>query len=318
MKQKKYRLAEIAVSLGRSVSTIWDELHRNRTRGRYDPAKAHHKAYVRRKYAKYQGMKIVRHDALRKEVTERLMDDQSPEAIAGHVSKYHRQLPAISKNALYRFIAIPYGRRIETHRWFKRRRRRGHYGKRRTLTDRTFIGKRPQYINKRKRIGDAESDFIVSGKSGKGILLVIADRKSRSACLERIVRVSIPRVEESFVAIKQRFPELQTITTDNDLLLQHHKRLEALLRIRIFFCEPHHPWEKGTVENTNKVIRRDIPKGSNISRYSRQFVVRLEAKLNRRPMQCLNDKTPQMVLAEYRRRRDGSTKLTTRNKKRPR
>ena len=109
--------------MGRSPNTISDELRRNRVRGSYDPAKAQHKAYAKRKYAKYQGMKIVHNDSLRKEVCTRLLDDQSPEAIAGYMRR-NKILPSISKNSIYRYIASVYGRRIETHRLLKRQKRR--------------------------------------------------------------------------------------------------------------------------------------------------------------------------------------------------
>lgn len=308
MKKKRYRLTEIAASLGRSVSTIWDELHRNRTRGRYDPTKAHHKAYVRRKYSKYQGMKIIHDPALRREVTERLMDDQSPEAIAGYIRKHRNHLPSISKESVYRFIKSVYGRKIENHRHRKKARRHGRHPKVTMLSHRTFIDKRPKKINARMRIGDAEADFVVSGKSGKGVLLVVADRKSRETFVEQIIRPTIQNAHAAFIRIKGRFPELRTLTMDNDILFAKHEKLAKLLDVKIYFCHPYSSWEKGTVENVNKAIRRDIPKGSDISRYSKHFIESLERKLNRRPMKCLGYRTPQEVLDTYR--------VQQRNKKR--
>jgi len=305
--KKKYTLADIASALGRSVSTIWDELHRNRTRGRYDPEKAHHKAYVRRKYAKYQGMKIVHSAALRKEITARLLDDQSPEAIAGYLRRNHR-LPSISKESIYRFIKSVYGRRIEAHRWLKKHRRRRRRSKTTQLPNRTFIDERPKYINARRRIGDAEADFIVSGKSGKGILLVVADRKSRAVFLERILYPAVHNVHAALLRIKDRFPELRTFTMDNDVLFAKHEELAKLVDVRIFFCHPYHSWEKGTVENANKVIRRDIPKGSDISKRSKRFIGRLEEKLNRRPMKCLDYRSPRELLDGYRRHQNKKTR----------
>jgi transposase, IS30 family len=287
----------------RSPNTISQEIKRNQVARSYDPKKAEHKAYVRRKYAKYQGMKIVEHGALRKEITERLMDDQSPEAIAGFIRR-NRILPSISKDGIYRFVRSVYGRRIENHRKHRRVRRRGGRPKVTSLTNRTFIDERPRHINARSRIGDVEFDFIVSGRSGKGILLVVVDRKSRVTFMERITRVTILDFEQSFLRIKARFPEMTTGTTDNDILLKHHERLAKLLKIKIYFCHPYHSWEKGTVENTNKVIRRDIPKGSNISRYAKHFIEALEQKLNRRPMKCLDYRSPQEMLEAHRKRRN--------------
>lgn len=288
--------------MGRAASAIWNELHRNRVKGAYDPRKAHHKAYARRKYAKYQGKKIVHNVALRNEVDWRLLDDQSPQAVARRITNREKHLPSISKNAIYRYIVSVYGRRIETHRLLKKRRRYRRRGSKKSLSERTFIDKRPSYINERNRIGNFEADFILSGKSGRGILLTVADRRSRASFVEQILRVTIRNVHRAFLRIKQRFPEMRTMTTDNDLLFERHKELEKLLGIKIYFCHQYRSYEKGTIENTNGVIRRDIPKGSDISRYSKRFIERLEAKLNRRPMECLADRTPQEVLDIYRKR----------------
>lgn len=292
--------------MGRAPSAVWNEVCRNRVKRRYAPKKAHHKAYVRRKYAKYQGMKIVHHAALREEVEWRLFDDQSPEAVAGWIRR-KKHMPSVSKDSIYRYIKSIHGRRIETHRYLKKHTRRRKRPKGARLSGRTFIDKRPLYINTRRRPGDAEFDFIVSGKSGKGILLVVVDRKLRASFLEKICPVSIPAVERAAARIKTRYPEWNTGTTDNDVLLQHHQRLEEKTGIRIFFCRPYHAWEKGTVEHMNGVIRRDIPKGADISRYSRYGVQRLEEKLNRRPMKCLAYRTPQEML-ELHRKRTGKNK----------
>jgi IS30 family transposase len=248
-------------------------------------------------------MKIVEHDALRKEITTRLLDDQSPEAVAGAVRR-NRQLPGISKESIYRFIASVYGRRIEAHQWRKKHRRKGRRATSARLPNRTFIDKRPKHINARKRIGDAEADFIVSGKSGKGILLVVADRKSRMAFIERIIQPNIREVHMAFLRITARFLEMKTLTMDNDILFAKHEELAKLLHVKIFFCHAYHSWEKGTVENTNKIIRRDIPKGSDLSKRSKRFIEALERKLNRRPMKCLAYRTPQEILDAYRRDRN--------------
>lgn len=315
LKRKGYSWGHIAAAMDRAKSSLWNEWKRNQVARKYVPKKAHHKAYVRRKYAKYQGKKIVENANLRQEVEWRLLDNQSPHAIAGWL-KCHRKHHAdrASKNAIIRYLASVYGRRIEAALWLHKKKRR--WRTRRTspqkLVGRTFIDQRPKKINERKRIGDAEGDFIVSGKSGRGILLVVTDRKSRASFLERVLPVSIRNVHHAFLRIKARFPELTTLTTDNDLLFAHHEELEKLLAIKIYFCHPYHSWEKGTIENANGVIRRDCPKGSDLSRYSRKFFMKLEAKLNRRPMKILGYRSSQEVLDVHRRR-----VIQAQNKKRP-
>ena len=173
------------------------------------------------------------------------------------------------------------------------------------LKDRVFIDKRPKFIEKRERIGDAEADFIVSGKSGKGVLLVVECRKLRVSFLEIIHEVTIDNVHLAFQKIKNRFPELKTLTIDNDILFQMHKTLENLLKVKIYFCNPYHSWEKGTVENVNKFIRKDIPKGSDLSLYDKKEIKELEKKCNNRFMECLKFATPKEKLQAHRARRAG-------------
>jgi transposase, IS30 family len=309
LSKKGYSLRSIAKVLKRSVSTLSDEISSNSVKGKYDPRKAHHKAYVKRRHSKYQGMKIVSNNNLRKFVEEHLYDDQSPRAISGRIKRIDKNIKYISKSGIYKYILSVYGRRIESHRNKRRQRRRRRRSKYTKLTDRTFIDKRPKYIEKRQRLGDTAADFIESGKTGKGILLVVVDRKIRVVFIEKITTVTIHNVHKSFLKIKQRFPEIRTITTDNDILFQKHKELEKLLNIKIYFCHPYHSWEKGSIENANRYIRRDIPKSSNISSYSRSFIHNLERKLNRRIMVCLKYRTPSEILRKTRGRK---TKRRTR------
>lgn len=272
-------------------------------KGKYDPKKAGLKACVRRKSARFQGRKIVGNSRLRDFVETNLQDDLSPAAIGGRLAGHEHDLPSASKDSIYRFLKSPYGRKIEYERRRKRRLHRKSRKKSEKLTNRKFIDTRPKSIDARSRAGDSEGDFIVSGKSGKGVLLVVVDRKMRISFLELILKVAIEEVHQAFLRIKQRFPEMKTMTTDNDILFRHHEQLEKLLDIKIYFCHPYHSWEKGTVENTNKYIRKDIPKGSDLSKYSKSFIQSVEDKLNRRPMKCLKYFTPFEMLNRYRKRK---------------
>jgi IS30 family transposase len=270
----------------------------------YNPKKANHKAYIRRQQSKYQSKKIVEHKDLKVFVEDALYDGQSPSNIAGRIKEKEKHLPNVGKDSIYSFIKSVYGRKIEAFRKIKKQRKRGRGIKVTKLQDRVFIDKRPKHINERKRVGHAEADFIVSGKSGKGILLTLSDRKIRVSFIEQILDVSIVNVHKAFIRIKKRFPELKSITIDNDILLRHHKKLEILLDTKIYFCNPYHSWEKGTIENTNKHIRKDIPKGSDISRYSKRYIQKIEDKLNRRYMKVTDHETPAEALSRYRKRKN--------------
>lgn len=298
---------KIAKKIKKAYSSVWDEIKRNKVKGKYDAKKAHQKSYSRRKYSKYQGMKVVSSDALQEKVDQLLLDDQSPEAIAGRIAKQEKELPPVSGPSIRRYIKSPYGRKIEIHR-NKRKRKRHHRQRKARLKDRKFIEERSISIQNRRRAGDAEADFIVSGKTGKGILLVVVDRKFRLPFLEQILKPSLEEVTNACLRIKKHYPEWKTMTTDNDLLFQHHKELEKILGITIYFCHPHHPWEKGEIENINGIIRFDIPKSSDISKYSKTFIEKLEAKLQRKIYECLNFLTPAEKMTRYRKRKQAPSR----------
>lgn len=288
--------------MGRGGSAVWNEYRRNKTNGRYDPKKAAHKAYVRRKYSKFQGMKVVAVPTLRDKVETWLLDGQSPEGISKRIRTQEKDLPDISKDSIRRFIKSPYGRGIERHRG-KRKKPRKKRGRKAIWKNKRSIHDRPVSIEKRRYAGDAEGDFIESGRSGRGKLFVMVDRRFRCKFLEKISRPSFTSVKRAGSRIKKRYPEWRTMTTDNDLLFKRHKELEKAWGVKIYFCDTHSPWQKPSIENANKEIRIDIPKGSDISRFSTDFIRRLEAKLNRRFMDCLNSLSPSEALERYRKRK---------------
>lgn len=248
-------------------------------------------------------MRIVQNSKLQNFVEDHLYADHAPRAIEGRLSKHDRHLPYASKDTIYRYIKSPYGRRVEAYRMRKRIKRRKPRPTTKPWKDRVFIDQRPSKINLRKEVGHCEGDFIVSGKSGRGILLVVVDRKLRVSFLEQILKPSVDAVSRASQRIKRRYPEWKTMTTDNDILFQNHQALAQMLGIKIYFCHPYHSWEKGSVENTNKYIRRDMPKHSDISHYSKRFIRRLEIKLNNRPMAVLKYYTPEEMLNRYRKRK---------------
>ena len=298
-----YSVREIADSMNRGKSAIGEEIKQGKTKGVYDPDKAHQKAINRRRNSKFQSMKIVTNKVLREFVENALMENQSVVNIVGRIKHHEKHLPTISKNIIYRFIESPYGRKIEHYRKKQPTKNKRRSKAKEKLQDRTFIDKRPKVINEKKRYGDCEADFILSGRSGRGILLTVIDRKSRLPFIEQIYPVSIENTHKAFLRIQQRFPELTSITTDNDLLFQHHKELARLLGIKIYFCHPYHSWEKGCVENLNKLIRFYIPKGSDISKYSQKYIRNIEQRLSNRYYKVLKYLTPLKVITKYRERK---------------
>lgn len=270
--------------------------------GVYDPKKAHAKSQVRRKAAKFQGKKIVDDHPLREFVEQELLKLQSPAAIAGRLATSLDGLQYASRDTIEEYIRSVHGRQLEYQlkvlkRTHKRQRKRPLVA---SLSNRASINNRPSVITNRERVGDVEADFIVSGKAGTGYLLTVVDRRSRYGFVRKLLPVTIANMEQAFLDVKAQFPELLSVTTDNDILFRYHERLEVLLGVPIYFCDPYSSWQKGSIENYNKHVRKYVPKGTDISRYETDFLATTEARLNARFMRVLGYRTPAECLTAHR------------------
>ena len=276
----------------RSKSVVWYELQKKRKGKAYDAEYAKHLNYVRMRAKRKAGKKIAMHRDLRRFIESALMDDQSPEEIAKRLRRIEKQLPYASASAMRRYIKSPYGRVIEQRRAKILKKRREKRGIRKHILNKRMISERPSKINKRWGLGHMEGDFIVSGKSGKGMVFAVRDRKTRKCVLEKILPVSAAAIDRALGRMKQRYPEIQTMTFDNDILFLEHQRLEKKYGVKIYFCFPHSPWQKPSIEQLNKILRHYIPKSSDISKYSKGFIRHIEAKMNRKFMDVLGSLTP--------------------------
>lgn len=297
--KKKYSIRDIADALRRNPGSISREVKRNSVNGVYDPLKANHKAYVNRKYSKYQGMKVVEDDQLRDYVEKKIEEDWSPEEVAGRIKEIETNIKYVSRGAIYKFVYSVYGRPLEQHLRYKgKKRKQGKRGKIGKLENRIFIENRPKIIEEKQRFGDWEGDFIVSGKSGKGVLIVLYERKSMAVVIRKSLSQRCDVVNQLIKEMTGGFVCFNSLTIDNDISFQRHKELSEMLEASIYFCHPYHSWEKGGVENINKLIRQYIPKASDISKYSDEYIRRVETKLNNRPRKGLQYKTPLEVMIE--------------------
>lgn len=299
LRQKKYSLRDIGRMLKRSAGSLSEEIKNNSVDGRYDPGKAQHKAYVKRKYSKYQGMKVVADIGLRNYVEENIKRDWSPDEISGRLKNIDKNIKYASRQAVYKFVYSVYGRQLERYLRHKgKRRKKKDKTKHAKIENRLFIEKRPKIVSSRGRYGDWEGDLIVSGKNGRGVLLVLHERKSRYPVIERIISRKTSIINQRIYQMIGIFVCFRSLTIDNDISFAKHEQLSAALGAPIYFCRQYHAWEKGGVENTNKLIRQYVPKGSDISEFSEEYIKEIEAKLQNRPRKCLNYKTPLEVMME--------------------
>ena len=166
------------------------------------------------------------------------------------------------------------------------------------LQNRVFIDQRPEHINKREDFGDWEGDFIVSGKDGSGALLVLYERKAEYVAMRKLSSRDTETVNNAIYETTGGMFFLNSLTSDNDISFKKHEELSKLLGAPVYFCFPYHSWEKGGVENMNKLIRRYIPKRTDISKLNDEFIKQIQDKFNNRPRKCLNFKTPYEVMEE--------------------
>lgn len=283
----------IARILGRGIGTVSEEIKRNSVRGAYHARKAEHKAYVRRKYAKADCLKVTSDIFLRRFVEEKLREEWSPEGIAGRLKERQRVIPYASTKAIYKFVYSPYGRQVERCLYSRAVKKKGGPKRNRSVwgDGRKSIAARPKDIEKRRVFGHFEGDFIESGRDGTGSALVLVERKTRYPFLRYTEDRATEAVNRLVMHTLSGTP-VESMTVDNDVSLQKHRELSELIGADIFFCHPQCPQEKGTVENRNKAIRRYLPKRTDLSQYVERFA-EIERKLRNRPMKCLNWRTPQ-------------------------
>lgn len=294
---KGYSRKKIAEILGRSRNSVSREIKINSVNGIYDPDKADRKSRNRRRDSKYQGMKVVGDKDLRNYVEDKIRLYWSPENISDRIKNIDRHIKYASTKGIYKFLYGSHGGILPRFLFYKGKTRKSKNNKTIQLQDRVFIDKRPKNIDKRRRFGDYEGDFIVSGRNGKGVLLVLYERKSGYFFMKRFMRQKIEDIHQ-YIFETTGGMVMNSLTLDNDIVFKKHKQLSELLGKPIYFCHPYHSWEKGGVENTNKLIRRFIEKGSDISKYTDGYIQWVRDILNNKPRKCLKAKTPLEVMIE--------------------
>ena len=301
-----YSLRKIAATLERSPSTISREIKRNKAK--YKPHNKpdnsywynHWRAqnlYIRRR------RESVRH-SLKPGTPEwnyiisGLHKFWSPEIICG---RWHRDFPERKKlhfSTIYRYITKKIFPQISAEVHLRRR------GKRfvprtscyNTIQPDRLIPQWPAEIKERSRIGDWEGDTVYGG-IGKGLLVTLVDRKSR---LLRMGLLGSRNSEETRTVVETLLCGLpvQSISLDNGSEFSEFRKIEENLHTLVFFAEPHKPWQRGTNENTNDIVRYFFPKGFDFRTVSADEIAAVEFLLNCRPRKCLHWKTPIEVFYE--------------------
>ena len=294
---KEYSLRSIAKALNRSAGSLSDEIKRNSINGIYDPLKANHKAYVRRRYAKYQGKAINENEDLKEYIGLRLEQGWSPDVISGRM-RLEKQPFYASKTAIYEYLYSSYGQvlcpYLYSQRYIKRKRKHKKI-KKILIPNRMGIKQRPIIVSLNKEYGHYEGDTIVSGRKtgSKAALAVIYERKAKYVDMRKIANLK-PESNKNAVLEMQQALKTLSYTLDNGIENVKYEELGVLT----FFCDPYSAWQKGGIENANRLIRRFIPKGSDIAQYSDTYVQAIVQRLNNTPRKSLGYKTPLELMIE--------------------
>lgn len=292
-------LREIGRLMGRSPASLCRELRRNSVRGRYYPHHAQQSA-VQRERDVHRRPRLKNH-ALRLQIEQWLQEGWSPEIIAGRLKRDSGQT-IISHEAIYQWIYTEAPHLIQTLVRSHPKRWPRHYSRKRYKTHiprRISIQDRPALINTRQQPGHWEADLVIG--RGKAALQVAVERKARYTRLQKIPDKTARSARRALHASLKDLPAIlrRSVTYDNGSENVEHLRLNFDLKMDSYFCQPYHSWEKGTVENTNGLIRRFLPKKTNFDMIPDDQIRRIESWLNNRPRKCLGFQSPAEVLTSF-------------------
>ena len=287
LRSKGYSIRSIAKSMNRSPNTISYELRRNETSGEYEPDKADAKSWLRKRMRKYQWMKVEENNGLRQYIIDGLKKKWNPDEISGKMKKEKKPW-YISKNSIYRWLYSNMGQSYCYLLYSRRynRRPRTSSKKRVLIPNRVDISRRFKGANTRNRYGHWEKDALVSRQGISASLAVTEERKSRFLEARRVRNMS-PIEHELATRKMLNKKRALSITRDNGIENIYH--LET--SIPSFFCEPYSSWQKGSIENANKLIRRFFPKGTDFRFVTQKEVDHAIKLINEKPRKILGYRT---------------------------
>lgn len=283
--QQNVRKADIAIELGKDLSSIYREIKRNSDvrNSVYKSDLANRKCSKRHKEkSKNQCFSL----EIKNYVRNLIEEDLSPEQIVGKSLK--DGVSCVSHETIYKYIWNDKKKGgdlyIHLRTQGKTYRKRGaSKDKRGQIVGRIGIENRPKEVEEKQRFGDLEIDLVI-GKDHKGALLTINDRATGMLLMKKIESKDAEIVKNATIELLQNWkPFLQTITSDNGKEFAKHQSIAAILEVDYYFANPYCSWERGANENLNGLIRQYFPKGSEFSLITNEQVENVVNKLNNRP-----------------------------------
>jgi IS30 family transposase len=295
--RRKCGIREIARTLGRSPNTISREIQINGVAGAYVARKAKQKSRVSQRSRRYQWRKIEHMPALRAFVIEKLAPPYhwSPDEIDGHLQAHPGLGFTVGKTQLYAWLYSSYGQPYCQHLYARRyrpRKRSATKTERAMIPERIPIQERPVAVQDRTVAGAWEFDSVVSSKqSGSRYSLAVTLERS-TRYLSVCVVPNLKPAAYAFAITNLLHGKLVTsLTTDNGIENKAHAAVTAATGAAVYFTDPYSSWQKGGVENGNKMLRRYFPKGTDFSTVTQNSVDQAVNTINNKPRRCLGYKS---------------------------
>ncbi len=294
---------KIAAALGRAPSTINREIARNGGREHYRASEAEEHAWERARRPKR--CRLARQPRLQRAVARKLKSNWSPQQICQWLKREfpHDTSMQISHETIYRTLFIQARGALKKElighlrsaRTIRRSKNANTAGQGR-IVDALSIRERPAEVEDRAVPGHWEGDLLMGGKSTQ--IATLVERRSRFVMLVKLDTKEAPSVAATLAKKIRRLPtELrQSLTWDRGTELAAHKQFTIATDVNVYFCDPHSPWQRGSNENTNGLLRQYFPKGDDLSVYSQAHLDKVAKQMNGRPRETLGWDSPAQAL----------------------
>jgi IS30 family transposase len=294
-------LRAIARALGRAASTVSREIDRNGGSRRYRAEASDQRAWKQALRPKL--CKLAMHGQWRQAVVTKLERNWSPEQIAGWLKRTHPENEArrVSHETIYRslyvqargVLKLELMEHLRSQRRFRRSRhatqKRGEHGR---IVDAVSISERPASVEDRAVPGHWEGDLLCGSKNSYIVTLV--ERHTRYVMLAKVPTKDTQTVVTALIKQARKLPDelYKSLTWDRGHELADHKRFSLATNIDVYFCDPQSPWQRGSNENTNRLLRQYFPKGMDLAPVSQAQLNKVARQLNERPRKTLDFQTP--------------------------
>ena len=291
----------IARLLGRSASTVSREITRNGDYDRYRAALADENAWIRARRPKR--CKLANNRWLRQVVVQKLRLNWAPEQIAGWLQRAHPEDECyqVSHETIYRSLFVQARGvlkkellyHLRSKRTIRRSKQAGLNGDGRgQIKDPVSIRQRPAAVEDRAVPGHWEGDLLSGSKNS--YIATLVERHTRYVMLAKVANKDTRSVVSALIKQARKLPSelYKSLTWDRGKELSDHRRFTLATNIDVYFCDPQSPWQRGSNENTNGLLRQYFPKGTDLSVHSQAYLNKVARQLNERPRETLQFETP--------------------------